>query len=126
MVHHWVSSGAPSLNGTLIVNTIALLTHENYRRCSRGIGLQFVKQLTAEPHNIVIASCRNPEAAEDLNAVKDIAKGQLHIVKLNVTDEESIKAAAQAAESILGSQGLDYLLNNAAIVSKLIFHRVFC
>ncbi|KLO19353.1 NAD(P)-binding protein [Schizopora paradoxa] len=82
---------------------------------SRGIGLQFVKQLTAEPENVVIASCRNPEDATDLQDLKNIAKGDLHIIKLEVTDEDAIKAAAEETSKIVGTNGLDYLLNNAAI-----------
>ncbi len=45
------------------------------------------------------------------------AKGKLHILKLEVTDEEAVKAAAQETSKIVGANGLDYLLNNAAIVS---------
>ena len=87
-------------------------------RTSRGIGLQFVKQLTAEPENVVIASCRNPESAQDLQDLKKSAKGELHIIKLEVTDEDAIKAAAAETSRIVGANGLDYLLNNAAIVSS--------
>jgi len=82
---------------------------------SRGIGLQFVKQLTAEAENVVIASCRNPETATELQALVNGAKGKLHILKLEVTDEEAVKAAAQETSKIVGANGLDYLLNNAAI-----------
>lgn len=84
---------------------------------SRGIGLQFVKQLSASPKNIVIASCRKPDTASDLKALQISAKGKLHIVELEVTNETSIKAAAAKTSEILGGKGLDYLLNNAAVVS---------
>lgn len=38
-------------------------------------------------------------------------------MQLEVTDEASIKAAAEKTSEILGGKGLDYLLNNAAVVS---------
>ena len=51
-------------------------------------------------------------------SLKDSAAGQLYIVQLDVADEALIKAAAETASVILGGRGLDYLLNNAAIVSE--------
>lgn len=87
-------------------------------RASRGIGLEITKQLISNPSNIVIASCRNPETAKDLSALKtNKPGGQLHIIKLDVIAEETIKDAAAGASSILGDKGLDYLLNNAGVVS---------
>ncbi|KAI0641298.1 C-factor [Trametes meyenii] len=82
---------------------------------SRGIGLELTKQLLADPLNIVVATCRNPSTANDLQALKDGAKGTLHIVALDVADEASIKGSLKAVEQVLGDKGLDYLYNNAAI-----------
>lgn len=79
--------------------------------------MQFVRQLIEDPANIVIASCRSPESAIDLNGLVDTAKGELHIVKLDVATEESIEAAAIEVDKILNGKGLDYLLNNAGVVS---------
>lgn len=84
--------------------------------------MEFARQISADPANIVIASCRSPETAGDLSALKTSrgsgeGGGQLHIVRLDVSDESTIKAAAEETSLILGSIGLDYLLNNAGVVS---------
>ncbi|KAH9848800.1 C-factor [Lenzites betulinus] len=82
---------------------------------SRGIGLELVKQLLANSSNTVIATCRTPDKAAALHALKDSARGTLHVVALDVADEASIESSRKAVEAILGSKGLDYLYNNAAI-----------
>ncbi|KAH8113823.1 NAD(P)-binding protein [Phellopilus nigrolimitatus] len=84
---------------------------------SRGIGLEFVRQLIEDQANAVIASCRSPETASELIALKSDtnANGELHIVKLDVADEDSIRVAAEEAGRILGENGLNYLLNNAGV-----------
>ena len=65
---------------------------------------------------IVIATCRNLSSADALNSLKSIAGSRLHVVRLDVADEASILSAAKDTETILGEIGLDYLINNAAIV----------
>ncbi|KAI0070820.1 sniffer [Panus rudis PR-1116 ss-1] len=84
---------------------------------SRGLGLEFVRQLVASPSNIVIATCRNPESATTLSSLDPARPGALHIVKLDVNDPASIESIHDTVASIVGDQGLDYLVNNAAIVS---------
>ena len=41
----------------------------------------------------------------------------LHIVSLDVSDAASVKASAESLKGVLEPRGLDYLINNAAIVS---------
>ena len=66
----------------------------------------------------MVASCRDPASADELNALKTQSNAQnLHIIQLDVTDEQSIKAAANSTSAILGDKGLDFLINNAGIVS---------
>lgn len=84
---------------------------------SRGIGLEMVRQLSASPSNITIATCRNPAGASDLKVVKENAKGVVHIVPLDVTSETSIRESVKLVSEILGDKGLNYLYNNAGIVS---------
>ncbi|OCH84288.1 hypothetical protein OBBRIDRAFT_839825, partial [Obba rivulosa] len=62
---------------------------------SRGIGLELVRQLLADPSNVVIAACRNPDGATALKALheSDAAKGELHVVGLDVSDEASIRGS---------------------------------
>ncbi|KAI0641288.1 NAD-P-binding protein [Trametes meyenii] len=72
-------------------------------------------QLLASYDNLVVAAVRNPETATALNALKEEAKGALHILKLDVSDFSSVRASATALKPILGDAGLDYLINDAAI-----------
>lgn len=86
-------------------------------RCSRGIGLGFVKALSGNPENAILATCRNPEGAEELQQIADASEDLINIVPLNQDKKESIEAAAAAAEELLGDLPVDYIINNAAYVS---------
>jgi NAD(P)-dependent dehydrogenase (short-subunit alcohol dehydrogenase family) len=68
---------------------------------SRGIGLEFVRQLLAEPCcGRIFAACRRPDEARDLAGLA-AAGPRLRVVALDVADEASIEAAARgvAAET---------------------------
>ncbi|OSD04962.1 NAD-P-binding protein [Trametes coccinea BRFM310] len=84
---------------------------------SRGIGLEIVRQLVANPSYIVVAALRNPDKAPTLHGLKDTAKGKLHIIQLDVSDFDSIRQSVKQVEPILGNIGLDYLVNNAGVVA---------
>ncbi|TFY79838.1 hypothetical protein EWM64_g4173 [Hericium alpestre] len=83
---------------------------------SRGIGFEIVRQLLASPSNAVIATCRNPSGASALQELKKTSEGRLHLVQLDANNAESIQASVSEAEKILGSRGLNYLVNNAGVV----------
>lgn len=88
-------------------------------RTSRGLGLELTKQLLTEPSNVVVATCRNPSGATDLQSLKATAKGTLHIAAIDVVDESSIRGSFEIVKQLLGENAsLDYLYNNAAIVSS--------
>lgn len=82
---------------------------------NRGLGLEFVQELTRTPSNVVIATARNPDQATSLQDIRSKLPQQLHILRLDVTDESSIQQCAKEVEGILGERGLDYLLNNAGV-----------
>ncbi|KAL1948586.1 hypothetical protein VTO73DRAFT_10392 [Trametes versicolor] len=84
---------------------------------NRGIGFELVKQLLDSPNNLVIATCRNLDKATALSDLKNTTKGTLHIIQLDVTDFANVRASVKEVEAILGDIGLDYLVNNAAIVA---------
>lgn len=88
-------------------------------RASRGIGLELVRQLLENPENLVIAACRTPDKATALNGLKSSAKGSLHVIRLEVTDFDSVRSVPKVIAPILGESGLDYLVNNAGIVRML-------
>lgn len=76
---------------------------------SSGIGLEFVRQYASRNFN-VIATCRRPETAADL---QDCAKSnsRVSIKQLDVTDRASV---ARLAEEF-GETPIDILINNAGI-----------
>lgn len=76
---------------------------------SRGIGLEFTRQLLARGDE-VFAACRQPETAASLQA---LATERLHIIRLDVTDAASIEAAFNAVRA--QTDALDWLINNAAV-----------
>lgn len=77
---------------------------------NRGIGLEFVRQY-AELGWKVIATCRNPDSAEELKA---FAADQDNVVveRLDLLDHEGIDALADKYKG----QPIDVLLNNAALM----------
>ncbi|KAH9852408.1 NAD-P-binding protein [Lenzites betulinus] len=83
---------------------------------SRGIGFEIVRQLLESPENLVVAACRTPDKATALQELKTGSPEKLHIIQIDVSDFDSIRAAAPELERILGETGLDYLVNNAGIV----------
>jgi NAD(P)-dependent dehydrogenase (short-subunit alcohol dehydrogenase family) len=77
---------------------------------NRGIGLEFVKQYS-ELGWKVIATCRNPESAEDLQ--KMAAKNDNIIIeRLDLLDHAGIDALAAR----YSNQPIDVLLNNAGLM----------
>ncbi|KAI0325666.1 NAD-P-binding protein [Cubamyces sp. BRFM 1775] len=85
---------------------------------SRGIGFELVRQLLASPENLVVAACRNPTTATALRHLQEHARGTLHIIHMDVSDFDSVRASAKSLEPILGEVGLDYLINNAGIATR--------
>ncbi|XP_013061200.2 C-factor-like [Biomphalaria glabrata] len=86
---------------------------------SRGLGLEFVKQIvkSSTPPEVVIATCRNPEKAVDL---QNIAQGNpiLKVIKLDVETDDDLESAFQETKAAVGDLGLNLLINNAGIYDK--------
>ncbi|KAH7635586.1 hypothetical protein B0T09DRAFT_298272 [Sordaria sp. MPI-SDFR-AT-0083] len=82
---------------------------------SRGLGLAFVKELASRKSSEVskiFAGARNNVAALQELFQND---PRVHFVKLDVSNQESVKEAAAEVEKQLEGKGLDVLINNAAI-----------
>jgi NAD(P)-dependent dehydrogenase (short-subunit alcohol dehydrogenase family) len=77
---------------------------------SRGIGLELTK-LYAAGGDHVFASCRAPQSAEKLRELATRSGGRVRVNQMDVSDESSIKAAANA----VGDRPIDILINNAGI-----------
>ncbi len=79
---------------------------------SRGIGLEFTRQLL-ERGDQVFAACRQPDAAAGLQALKARHGDRLVIIQLDVSDPASITASHDAVTR--HTESLDVLINNAGI-----------
>jgi NAD(P)-dependent dehydrogenase (short-subunit alcohol dehydrogenase family) len=80
---------------------------------NRGIGIEFAKQY-AERGWIVIASCRNPDSAKDLQALQRNHEN-LQLVQIDLVDSAGIDQFAQS----LNGKPIDVLINNAALLGDL-------
>lgn len=76
---------------------------------NRGIGLELVRQLLAQGHDVV-ATARDPRAVPALQELQR-ANGKLSLLPLDLSDEGSIATFA----SVAGEQPVDVLINNAGI-----------
>jgi NAD(P)-dependent dehydrogenase (short-subunit alcohol dehydrogenase family) len=86
--------------------------------CSRGIGLEMVRQLAAqEPSTTgtIIATARSQTPPPELAYILNAHPGRVHFLPLDLEDLTTITAAAAHASSILAPHGLDILINNAGI-----------
>ena len=76
---------------------------------NRGIGLEFVRQLTARGED-VDATARDPEQAQELQALSRPG-GRLRVYRLDVADDASVAAFAEQ----LAPGPVDVLINNAGV-----------
>ncbi|PAV64645.1 hypothetical protein WR25_01912 [Diploscapter pachys] len=80
---------------------------------SRGIGFGLVQKfLESDKVGLVIAASR-PSATSELLTIKN---KKLHLVTLDVTDDDSIVKAVEQVDQIVGQKGLTILVNNAGIL----------
>ncbi|MDP6792643.1 MAG: SDR family oxidoreductase [Anaerolineales bacterium] len=85
----------------------ALITGAN-----RGLGLEFVRQLTARGDR-VFATCRNPAEAAEVSHVQKQYPDRVSIIALDVTDPRSIAESHHQVSS--QTETLDLLINNAGV-----------
>jgi len=79
---------------------------------SGGLGAQFARTLATAGAAVVLAS-RRVEKLKELRAQIEGAGGDAHVVALDVTDHDSIKAAVARAETEVGA--IDILVNNSGV-----------
>lgn len=75
---------------------------------SRGIGLEFVRQIASRGDR-VIAAVRNPTKAAELRSLGDTVR----VIQLDVTDQHSI----ESLRSGIGDVPIDAMINNAGVSS---------
>lgn len=81
---------------------------------NRGIGLDLVRRYLQRDDTQIFATCRQPERADELNALAASYPQRLHVLTLEVTEKASIKALLRAIHEQV--DGLEILINNAGIL----------
>lgn len=79
---------------------------------SSGLGTRFARVLAANGAEVVLAS-RRVERLKELRAEIEAAGGAAHVVALDVTDPQGIRAAVEQAEAEAGP--IDILVNNSGV-----------
>ena len=82
---------------------------------SGGLGAQFARTLSKAGAGVVLAA-RRIERLKTLRAEIESEGGDAHVVGLDVTDPDSIKAAVAHAETEMGT--IDILINNSGVSTK--------
>lgn len=87
---------------------------------SRGLGLEWVRQLSQVAHNTVIAAVPAMSPIPPyLLSLQQSSPANIHIVACDMTSTESALEFGNSLRSILGSDGkIDYLINDSGITSS--------
>ncbi|KAI0390142.1 NAD(P)-binding protein [Xylariaceae sp. FL0594] len=85
---------------------------------SRGLGWEFLDQLSANADNIVIGIVRNKPAADKRVAEELPGRTNITILEADINDYDQLKKAAADAATVTGGR-LDHLIANAAHLTPL-------
>ncbi|XP_043118665.1 C-factor [Puntigrus tetrazona] len=82
---------------------------------SRGLGFEFCRYLLFNrPPAAVVATCRNPDAAHRLAALREQHPDRLTVLELDACREEDIASAAESVRAAFGK--VDLIINSAAML----------
>lgn len=90
----------------------AIGSHALVTGANRGLGLEWTRQLAGRVAQL-FATCRRPEEAHELRELAEDDSGTIDVVRLDVTEPESIEAAVTHVQQATGA--LNLLINNAGI-----------
>lgn len=76
----------------------------------------FIQYLSQDPHNIVVGLVRDKEAVEKV--IRKDGLKNITILQADILDRQALRAAKTQVEKLTGGS-LDYLINNAAYVSRV-------
>lgn len=86
--------------------------------CSRGLGLEMVKQLSVKNTGKIFATCRAPEKANELGKLAEKHEN-IYVTQLDVTNLNSFKDLNEnIIKKFCGIDGLNILINNAGVSPK--------
>ena len=92
---------------------------------ARGQGLELARQLLERDGEvfggraaggIVVATCRDPANASELNALAARHGGRVMVLRVDAADEASMKSAAETVEKEIGR--LDFMANVSAVLTE--------
>ncbi|XP_059156554.1 D-beta-hydroxybutyrate dehydrogenase, mitochondrial-like isoform X2 [Physella acuta] len=83
--------------------------------CDSGLGNACARRLDSLGFTVV-AACYNTES-DGAQRLKEASYGHLHTVKLDITDDNSIKQCLLKVKSLCGQKGLWGIINNAGVAS---------
>ena len=81
---------------------------------SRGLGLEFARQLAARGETVE-AAAREPHASAKLEQLAAASGGRVRVHACDVADDASVAAFAKA----VGQVPVDVLVNNAGVMGKM-------
>lgn len=82
---------------------------------NRGLGLEFVTQLSQEGSHTIIAASRSM-SRESLSGLQALdTKVNLHILECDTGSPDSIESFGKQVTALLDGQKIDFLLNNAGV-----------
>ncbi|KAL4875388.1 hypothetical protein BJY04DRAFT_232668 [Aspergillus karnatakaensis] len=86
---------------------------------SKGIGFEFLKQISEDQENLVVGLVRDKAATEKKISTELGNRPNVHILHADLTGYATLKQAAAETTEIVGDRGVDYLVANGALVSSL-------
>ncbi|RMJ23471.1 Short chain dehydrogenase [Aspergillus sp. HF37] len=86
---------------------------------SRGIGFEFLRQISEDQKNLVVGLVRDKAATEKKAAAELGDRPNVHILHADLTKYASLKQAAADTTEIVGERGIDYLVANGGLVPYL-------
>ncbi|KAK1979557.1 short-chain dehydrogenase [Colletotrichum cereale] len=83
---------------------------------NRGIGWEFLRQISDDASNIVVGTVRNRTVVEKKISDELGSRPNVHVVELEMTSYESIENSVDVVSEIIGGK-LDYIIANAGYIS---------
>ncbi|KUJ23301.1 NAD(P)-binding protein [Mollisia scopiformis] len=83
---------------------------------ARGLGFEFVRQLSTNPANTIIGLVRDKTATEKKVSEELSGRKNVHLIQGDMVDYASLKKAVDEIATITGGK-LDYVIANAAFLS---------
>ena len=118
----WISGRAAAAKAQLFFDLLPIssdnVTMPNYviTGASRGIGLEYVRQLASDPNNTIVSTVRDPSAElKELRAVVAQSGDRVQLVDCDMASSASLDGLQAKLTTALSGKQINFLINNAAI-----------